>query len=392
MAILRILMPESLPELGACLAWERLDAKGNTVQSGFDPLADMPVAEQCQAVAPAAVVLLTSVKLPASKGEKARRLLPFVVEDQLAVEVDTVHFALGVDLPDGRRSVAVVNKHWMQQSLAFLTAEGLRVQHFFPETLLLALPEAGWVMTWDGQRGLVRTGEYAGCAVEGEGIPFALQCLCQSVAAHPPKQLLIYTHSALDTAVWSAQLGIPVVKSTQSAPSELSALDLLQGDFARQQFNWTWLPKLKPVLWLAAAMILLQLLGTGIDYWRLSREQRQLRQEMEASFRLAFPEATVVVDPALQMERQLATLRRTAGIADAQDFLPMLGKITSLLKMAEGTQLQKINYENQVLKLELSLPTATVLASLHTQVSQLACQTEWLAEGMNVRLKVWECR
>ncbi|MFY9259477.1 MAG: type II secretion system protein GspL [Gallionella sp.] len=385
-------MTESPPELGTCLAWELLDATGHAVQSGCDSLADMPVAEQCQAVAPAAVVLLTSVKLPVSKGEKARRLLPFVAEEQLAVEVDTVHFALGEALPDGRLTVAIIEQHWLQQSLAFLTAQGLRVQHFFPETLLLALPEDGWVMTWDGQQGLVRTGESAGWVLEGEGIPFALQCLCQSVAAHPPSQLLIYTHAALDVAVWSAQLGIPVVKSTQAAPSELSALDLLQGDFARQQFNWTWLPKLKPVLWLGAAMILLQLLGTGIDAWRLGREQRQLQQAMEASFRQAFPEATVVVDPALQMERQLANLRRTAGIADTQDFLPILGKITPWLQGASGMQLQKINYENQVLKLEFNLPSAAILASLHTQLNQLTCQTEWQAEGMNVRLKIWECR
>ncbi len=392
MAILRILMPESLPELGTCLAWELLDATGHTVQSGCDSLADMPVAEQCQAVAPAAVVLLTSVKLPVSKGEKARRLLPFVAEEQLAVEVDTVHFALGEALPEGRLAVAIIEQHWLQQSLAFLTAQGLRVQHFLPETLLLALPDDGWVMTWDGQQGLVRTGESAGWVLEGEGIPFALQCLCQSVAAHPPKQLLIYTHAALDAAWWSAQLGVPVVISTQAPPRVLSALDLLQGNFARQQFNWTWLPKLKPVLWLGAAMILLQLLGTGIDAWRLGREQRQLQQAMEASFRQAFPEATVVVDPALQMERQLANLRRTAGIADTQDFLPILGKITPWLQGANGMQLQKINYENQVLKLEFNLPSAAILASLHTQLNQLTCQTEWQAEGMNVRLKVWECR
>lgn len=392
MTILRILLTEALPEPNTRFTWFHCDAAGMVLNQGYDTLAEMPKAEQCDAVAPAAVVLLTTAKLPVSKGEKARRLLPFVVEDQLAVEVDTVHFALGAALPDGRQSVAVVNKHWLQHSLALLSEHGLRVQHLFPETLLLALPEAGWAMTWDGQRGMVRTGEYAGCALEGEGIPFALQCLCQSVAAHPPKQLLVYTATELDTAAWSAQLGVTVVKSSQPTPYGLSAFNLLQGHFARQQFNWAWLPKLKPVLWLGAAMILLQLIGTGVTDWRLSREQQQLRQDMEKNFRLAFPEATVVVDPVLQMERQLATLRRTAGIADAQDFLPILGKITPLLSEASGAQLQQISYEDQALKLELSLPSAAIMESMHTRMSQLACQTEWHTEGLNVRLKVWECR
>lgn len=392
MAILRILLTEALPEPNTRLNWFYGDASGAVLKQGCDTLADMPKAEQCDAIAPAAVVLLTSVKLPASKAEKARRLLPFVVEEQLAVEADTVHLALGSELPDGRRSVAVIDKHWMQQSLAFFATHGLRVQHFYPETLLLALPEDGWAMTWDGQQGFVRTGEYAGCVLEGEGVPFTLQCLCQSVAAHPPKQLLIYTQAEIDTIAWSAKLGVSVVKNTQPIPYALSPLNLLQGHFTQQQFNWTWLPKLKPVLWIGLAMILLQLIGTGIADWRLSREQQQLRQDMEANFRSAFPEATVVVDPVLQMERQLAALRRVAGIADAQDFLPILSKITPLLNGANGVQLQKIYYENQILKLELNLPSVAVLDSLRTRTSQLACQTEWSAEGLNVRLKVWECR
>lgn len=386
MAILRIFLTETPPEASADLAWELLDPAGKLLQAGFDPLAKMPVAEQCQAVAPAAVVLLTSVKLPAGKAAQIRRLLPFAVEEQLAVETDSVHIALAASLVEGLQPVAVVDKNWTQQSLAILSAAGLQVQQLFPATLLLPQLAEGWAVSWEGERGFVRTGQYAGLALEGTGIPFALQRLCQLT---PPKQIQLYGDA--DAEAWAAQLGVSVVQSPFEQTRILSALDLLQGSFSRQQFNWSWLAKLKPVLWLGTAMILLQLLGTGIVDWRLAREQQQLRSAMEADFRLAFPEATMVVDPVLQMERQLAALRRTAGIADAQDFLPLLGKITPLLTTASGTQLQKIYFENKILKLVLGLPTLSALEALHSQTSHLACQTSWQADGLTVQLKVWEC-
>jgi hypothetical protein len=63
---------------------------------------------------------------------------------------------------------------------------------------------------------------------------------------------------------------------------------------------------------------------TIADWSRLAYEARGLRGDMDAAFRKAFPEAKAVVDPALQMRRNIADLRRAAGEADAADFVPML--------------------------------------------------------------------
>jgi general secretion pathway protein L len=75
---------------------------------------------------------------------------------------------------------------------------------------------------------------------------------------------------------------------------------------------------------LGAAMLIAQLVFTAADAWRLQRESDVLQARREAIFRAAFPEARVVVDPDLQMARNLAELQRARGLASGDEFLAAL--------------------------------------------------------------------
>ncbi len=376
LAMLRILLTESIPTEDTLLNWWWLDA-GRITAQGQDVLAAMPIAPMCEAIAPAAVVLLTQVKLPVQKGEKARRLLPFALEDQLANDADANHFALGAPLAEGMVAVAVVDKNWLRAVVTLLATRHL--QHIYPETLLLPLPDNGWSFAWAGQQGMVRTGEYTGQVLEGgDGVPMALSALRRNT---PDAQLYCYG----TPPTWAAQLDAHHGGNWQAATA--APLDLLQGEFTQRPLRWAGWTKLLPLLWLLGAMLALQLIGTGVEVWRLKREQRQLQSQMEAHFRAAFPEATVIVDPVLQMERQRTTLRRAAGVLERNDFLSLLSKITPLLTAHKP---QKIVYENQTLQLEIALAHATDITALRTRLLNLPLKHELTPQGTVVHLKVWE--
>jgi general secretion pathway protein L len=89
----------------------------------------------------------------------------------------------------------------------------------------------------------------------------------------------------------------------------------------------------RAALVLAAAIAVLQLAFIALDAARLEHERRRLEGEREALFREAFPEARVVVDPDLQMRRNLAELRRTRGLAVEDDFL---GQLSAAAREAGG--------------------------------------------------------
>src|SRR5258708_7802427 len=98
----------------------------------------------------------------------------------------------------------------------------------------------------------------------------------------------------------------------------------MHGEFARRASHSARLPR--AALILAAAIAALQLGFVALDAWRLRHERSAIEARREAVFRAAFPEAKVVVDPDLQMKRNLAELKRTRGMPAEDDFLASLSR------------------------------------------------------------------
>jgi general secretion pathway protein L len=89
---------------------------------------------------------------------------------------------------------------------------------------------------------------------------------------------------------------------------------------------------------LAAVIVLAQVAFSGIDAVRLSRERDRLRERQESVFRAAFPEAKAIVDPELQMSRNLEELRRTRGMAGGDDFLAQLTRVARDSKSVKSVE------------------------------------------------------
>jgi general secretion pathway protein L len=145
-----------------------------------------------------------------------------------------------------------------------------------------------------------------------------------------PEQLRVLVEPGLDlpdAAVWGERAAIKVsvaqTGSLLAGPASANSIDLLAGDFARRSAGLASLRVPRLAWGLAAAIVVVQCGFTALDWWRLERERRSLEAERESIFRAAFPEARTVVDPALQMRRNLADLQRARGRASASDFLAL---------------------------------------------------------------------
>jgi len=75
---------------------------------------------------------------------------------------------------------------------------------------------------------------------------------------------------------------------------------------------------------------------------------------MREQFKAAFPQAQAIVDPALQMRRNLHAARTVAGMAQESDFLPLLAKAMRLDAGAIG-RVKAIGYDTERLTLDIEL-------------------------------------
>lgn len=393
MSLLRIHLSSSWPDLdpAAPLPWCRIGARGEALESGVAAAAAMPRADACELVVPAELILLTRAHLPRGSKPKLRQLLAYAIEDQLGGDPDAVHVAMGPALADGRTTLAAIDKAWLDRVVARLAGAGLRPRSAWPEVLLPALPADGWAVVWDGHGGFLRSGPQAGMAFDGGSAAEPPAALVLSVtearaAGSAPTRVRLRLPDetpAPDVQAWGEALGLDVETGEPWAPlahpeAATGGINLLQGAFAPAGAAREWWPAMRVPLILAGLIVAVHAGATTVEWWRMKHETRQLRAAMERSFREAFPDARVVVDAPLQMQRNLAELRQTAGQVTPFDFVPLLARTAAALDDDSRNRLRAVQYGSSQLTLELDLPDHAAADAL---VERLA------AAGLNGQLQ-----
>ena len=328
---LRIFLPTvDRPSASARFEWKLFDARRESLRSGVDPLEEIPRVNEVEAVLPAERVLFARLKLPKVNAATIRELLPYSVEDRLLADPNHIHAVAGSRNARGETIVAVVDRDWLQAMVDALTRAGLRPQRAFSESALLAGGRGDWHLVWRPGHGMLVDDEGVSATFDpGPTLPLAVRLALDEASARGDRPASVRVHSVGDTALpdlatWSTEAGVPFAPGSRwetlaAGEPAAASIDLLQGEFSPRAGRAPRLPR--AALWLAGAVAALQLLFTAADDWRLARERAALEARREAIFRTAFPEARVVVDPELQMARNLAELKRSRGLAAGDEFL-----------------------------------------------------------------------
>ncbi len=317
----------------APLAWMLFDARGEFLRGGTNACADIPRARDIEAMLPVSQVLFARLKLPRVNAATIRELLPYAVEDRLLADPANIHAVAGATNSVGETVVAVVDRESLRAKLEALGAAGLRPQRAYCESSLLAGGRNDWHVVAGAENGFLVDDDGVAVAFDrsAAGLPFAVRATLDEAAARGGKPGSVRVHAVAgaalpDLAAWSEHAGLPFVagshwESIAASGVPRDALELMQGEFAvgGERSTLAFVPRAAFVL--LGALFVVQLALTVTDALRLQGERRELIQRQEALFREAFPQAQAVVDPPLQMARNLAELARSRGLPADDDFL-----------------------------------------------------------------------
>ena len=347
---------------GAAIAWLACD-NGDVVARGGDALVEAPahaVDRRLIALVPGDCILLTRVAVPSRKDHHIRQAVPYLLEEQLAADVNSLHFAIGPRDADGMVAVAVVDRELLATWLETLITAGLEPEAMIPETLALPEPEAGWVLAADDTTVLLRSGDLSGYAMDRDAAP-ALLRMALADAVNAPASItlcgiepdeLLAEGSDLPKLHSATAADLPTLLA-HHAPGGPCDLDLRQGPFARADENTVTWHDWRRAAALAACLLLLLF---GQRWWQLHQfesESARLESELAATLTSTFPDITRVVDPVAQMRQRLARLR--GGDSDGR-FLDLLAASGNALAKEQGWQLAGLNYRDGTLQLQLRMP------------------------------------
>lgn len=151
-------------------------------------------------------------------------------------------------------------------------------------------------------------------------------------------------------------------------------LDLAQFEFAQGRIDRWNLRAWRLPLALACGVLLVQLIGMNVHWLMLRKERDRLEAAQLQALKSAFPQIPVVIDPPLQMRRQVEQLRLASGRNTPDDFLPLADRFAGAARGLAPDALQALEYRGRTMYVTLKPGTDT--NALRNSVRQAGLQME----------------
>lgn len=409
--VLQLHLPDGWPNLTSIdephFRWALWD--GVNSQFGNSPLREIAPGEENIVVIPMNRATFVRVKIPAGNIKKVEKMLPFLIEDQMASSPEDIQAVIVERRHANDESIVLVaDKSWIAQARGELEVQGFAPSRMIVEAELLGGASAGdaWTVVRTATGGFAHFPDGESVALDGISDevsvsvpPMALTLVVdeRNAMGEIPSEIRVLSAEGLappDPARWSQVLSVPVATGGAWRPERIDARGRMRTNLivraSSESANLEWIGRFKWPLVAAIAVFCLHGIVTVADWLRLRNETTVIRAEMNARFRAVFPDAKAVADPVLQMSRGLADLKRAGGEPDPADFVPLLAQVAERLGAA-GVKPQKIRYEKGQLQLDLPISAGETKESIAAKLATagLRVQVETITASMaSVRIGV----
>lgn len=376
--------------------WALLDSNGQLLEEGAESLqfigdkfSDSARQLDVLVLVDASRVLLSEVKLPEGQIRYARQVVPYLVEEQLAEDIDEVHVASAPAQKNQPVHTATVRHldliEWLDTlysydlSPAYIVSEALavpwendRIRVFLDKGTCLVRYGLYQAMACDRSNAITVIGLVLGdkpdvpveiCYSQHGDDELSAQQLKEQLAADSgdyPIRLLTWKESATEVMARSIYAG------------RAQTLNLLQGGYKVKTASDKSVIRWRQVVKTAAACVMVHLLltlGGGMWFdWRA----KVVAADSIALYKSWFPQARRVFNPRRQLESALAS---GEGVLSSQ-FLGLLNVLAT--SDTAGVSLTRVDYDarNSGVTIQLKAPDESTARLLQQAVSKQGLSAE----------------
>jgi general secretion pathway protein L len=371
---------------GGLATWLMADSSGRvlaTQQEGsLAQAAPFASTRRVCVVVPAADVVHTEADVPVKSGMRVQQIVPFALEEQLAEDVENLHFAVGQrPSPSARTPVAVVSKASIDGWLAELRGAGITPDALYSESDLVPANPGQAVGLLDEDCVIMRRLGRPPVTMPIDALPeaFALVLPAEdemTAAAGTGQGLLLYTGAAewhqhsrtveqlrdrFDGIKVQLLTGGPLGLLAQCLPAaQAHGINLLQGPYAPKTTLATDWRAWRIAAILLAALLVLHAGGSAVELFALHHAERRVDAQVVRTFRIAMPGEHNAIDARRRMQQRLDSLGKGGG----SGLLAALGALASAHANASDTVLRSLDFRNGTLELRVSAASPEVIGRL----------------------------
>jgi general secretion pathway protein L len=344
---------------------------------------------------PGCDVLLKRLEVPTKSQRAMRSAVPYMLEDELAQDVDQLFFAYAnISSDNSNKSdnsnyncfVAITERAQMALWQSWLADANIQAKTLQPDVLAMPYVDDQWSAisldptntSTNGKSGhstnqaqiVVRLGEWQGFTLDQNAWQFTLQhhfSTNQSNSADKDKEqneaqadIVVNAYSQLPgfTETENPQ-GFSLVRADEELPLALfaqhcqqSSFNLLQGEFKVKEYrsknltNWLWAASF------AACALLLNVTYKSAELWQLSAQQEQVETQIITRYKKAFPNAKRVRIGTIKSQLK-SKLAQIGGVTEQAGFLSMLSQVQPAFANVSALKPESLKFDGKRQELKI---------------------------------------
>lgn len=361
--------------------WAMSDDKGTlttaVLEGTLKEAADSVEGRKATLILPADDVLLAQTVVPGNSLARAQQAVPFALEEQVADDVDDLHFALGTKNRDDEYPVAVIGLDVMDRVSERCAEAGLRPSEIVPETLALPVLKASspeltvWSALLDKGRAVVRQGNYQGFATDADMASMMIGGALSGVDEQDQTSLVAFSTDSATPLDVPTGLELEIRHCDHPLALYASGLastphvNLLQGVYnPKKNFDKTWKPWRATAV-LAACVCAVLFAGKWLELRELQQQEAALDTRIASAFQEALPGARMQ-----RPRRQIQAALDNIGAVNNDGFTSRMAQIAASLSTQPQTQLRTIGYRNGRFDLDLNTDDVPTLDALKSELGK----------------------
>ncbi|MCC5855662.1 MAG: type II secretion system protein GspL [Idiomarina sp.] len=289
------------------------EGQGEVIASGtlsslaaLSEIREHAVGRDLRVLVASSAVSMHLLELPAKSRRHLQQVVPYALEDELAQEIEALHFCWPELPPAGEMlPVAVVAHQQMALWLDALNSAQLQVKALYPD--FFALPEipGHWSAAAFGDDIVVRESTWQGLSIHRDWLRFS------AVDTDTQPEAI----QAFGAVEWP-ESPVPVLESEVDLPLQMAArldtrvaINLRQGSYQLKEGSQFNLALMKWPAIAATLLLTLFLLDKAAYTYQLNREANHLQASITATYLQVFPnESRLPPDARVRLEREVARL------------------------------------------------------------------------------------
>ena len=324
---------------------------------------------------PALDVTTTFLNLPIKSTNKIKTAIPFALEEDLACDINLLHFSFKKVKRTDFIPVSVIEKSKLQFYQKLLMECDIYPQCITSEIFGLQMIQKTVSVLVEPKKIFINNGLNKAYVLENENIR-TLNDLIDEVKEDTNHIQVYLNNSTQDQyeSLKDTQENVNIKLLAGSTLQKLSQIivnsnyvNLLQGEYAPQIKYTKYLKPWRYVAYLLIVFIAISMVNKTLSYFQLTKYEKNLSADFLSEYRNIQPNATNINDPI----RIVSMIKNTnPARTDASFFLTSLNELSRAINSNNDILLTSVTHQENITIIRLIAPNITLLDSIRREINK----------------------